>query len=133
MVRVWSGNRAKFVSQKALDLFSEIKPNSNPFDFRWEERNILGADSPRKPKIVWEHSLPVGQFIKELAQIETFELFQCEFLAYPGVCWITREEDDRLNSAGFKNHRPGGYLKCYDQCGIQIISEEEYKKTILQS
>ncbi len=133
LIRVWSGNRAKFISHKALELFSGIKPDLNPFDVRWEQRNILGFDSPRKPRIVWEHSLPVGQFIKELSTIETFEIFEPKFLEYPGACWITREEDDKLNSSGFKNGRPGGYLKCYTQCGIEVISEEEFKKSTLRS
>jgi len=60
LIRVWSGDRAKLISKNALELFREIAPEINPFDARWEQRNVLGNHGPRKPKIVWEHTIPVG-------------------------------------------------------------------------
>jgi len=131
LMRVWTGDRAKLVSKKALELFEKVKPEQNPFDVRWEQRGVLGNHGPRKPKIVWEHTIPVGQFIKEMAkECSTQEEVISKMLTYPGACWITREEDDMLNSNGFKNSRPGGFKKCYSQCGIEVLSESEVIKTI---
>jgi len=126
LMRVWSGDRAKLVSKKALELFKKEKPDQNPFDVRWEQRGILGNLAPRKPKIVWEHTVPVGQFIKEMAsECNTQEEVISKMFTYPGACWITRDEDDSLNSNGYKNMRPGGFEKCYSDCGIEVISESE--------
>jgi hypothetical protein len=127
LIRVWSGNRAKYVSKQALALFRERRPGLNPFDVRWEQRIVLGFHSPRKPKIVWEHSIPVGQFIKELAKCESLAEIEKKMDTYPGACWITREEDNLLNSSGYKNSRPGGFETCYAKCGIEVLSENEYK------
>jgi hypothetical protein len=41
LIRVWSGDRAKLISKNALELFREIAPEINPFDARWEQRNVL--------------------------------------------------------------------------------------------
>jgi hypothetical protein len=135
LIRTWSGNRAKLISKAALELFSSVKPEINPFDIRWEQRNILGTHSQRKPKIVWEHSIPVGQFIKELSTCKSFSEVETKMNLYPGVCWITREEDDALNSNGYKNSRPDGFKTCYTNCGIEVISEEELNsvRKIIQS
>lgn len=126
LIRVWSGDRAKLISKNALELFREIAPEINPFDARWEQRNVLGNHGPRKPKIVWEHTIPVGQFIKEMANECFSEEDVCKKIqTYPGACWITRQEDDLLNSNGYKNSRPGGFSKCYSDCKIEVITESE--------
>lgn len=38
---------------------------------------------------------------------------------YPGVAWISREEDIKLSQIGYQTERPGGFLKCYDEAGIK--------------
>ena len=87
LMRVWTGDRAKLVSKKALDLFEKEKSGQNPFDVRWEQRGILGNHGPRKPKIVWEHTIPVGQFIKEMErECSTQEEVISKMLTYPGAC-----------------------------------------------
>jgi hypothetical protein len=87
---------------------------------------VLGNHGPRKPKIVWEHTIPVGQFIKEMANECFSEEDVCKKIqTYPGACWITRQEDDLLNSNGYKNSRPGGFDKCYLDCGIEVLNESQ--------
>jgi len=126
LMRVWTGDRAKMISKKALELFEMEKPDQNPFDVRWEQRGVLGNVGRRKPKIVWEHTIPVGQFIKEMAdECSTEQEVIRKMKTYPGVCWITRDEDDSLNSNGYKNSRPGGFSKCYSDCGIEYLTESE--------
>lgn len=126
LIRVWSGDRAKLISKNALALFREIAPDINPFDARWEQRNVLGNYAPRKPKIVWEHTIPVGQFIKEMTnECSTEGEVLDKIKTYPGACWITRQEDDALNSKGYKNTRPGGFSKCYEDCKIEVVAESD--------
>ena len=45
---------------------------------------------------------------------------------YSGVCWITRQEDDILTKSGYRSNRPEGWKKCYEKCGIEVITIEDY-------
>ena len=40
---------------------------------------------------------------------------------HTGVCWITREEDDRLNKSGFRSKREEGWQAVYEKCDIKVI------------
>jgi hypothetical protein len=39
---------------------------------------------------------------------------------YGALCWVTREEDDKLNQNGFRHTRPNGWYECYKQVGIEV-------------
>ena len=40
---------------------------------------------------------------------------------HTGVCWITREEDNRLNKSGFRSNREDGWQVVYEKCNINVI------------
>ena len=37
------------------------------------------------------------------------------------IAIITKEENDRLDLAGYKQNRPNGVMYCYRDCGIELI------------
>ncbi len=71
-----------------------------------------------------EHVESVTAFIREViseadAGTLTFERFS-ELLERMRPLWITQEENERLNKAGFRCKRPGGWMAAYNQVGIKI-------------
>ena len=70
---------------------------------------------------MWEHTTPVNLLLNDLLSAETKDKAINILKNYSGVCLITREEDDILNSSGMRTVRPGGWKKCYETCGIEVI------------
>ena len=105
------------VSQSVLDLCNE--KGINPFHLLWPQRNILGKYEG-KSMLVWEHTTPLSQFFETLVSCNSIEEVGRAIENYSGVCWITREEDNRLNKI-FKQKRPNGWQSAYKQCGINVV------------
>lgn len=65
-----------------------------------------------------EHTTPISVLIHQMfienADIDEV-LHQCK------VVLITKEENAKLNSMGFRSKRPGGWEKCYQACGIEMV------------
>lgn len=79
---------------------------------------IVGGEKHR-PNILLEHTTPIGQLIERMVK-EPEEKWAMTLFCYSPVCWVTREENDRLNKSGFSRKRPNGWKKCYEQCSIVI-------------
>jgi len=123
VLRAWSDYPANYVSENCLKLF-----NSNKIDFTKIDRRhtlILGRNKEGKSKIIFEHSTPINELITTLMMLNNIESVNSALKNYSGACWITREEDNRLNKKGFKNKRYGNWVKCYEECKIKplLISE----------
>lgn len=130
-LRIVTGSHVSFVSEKVLDYLNENSIELNPFDLIWEERHKMGLVTINNRKYsmaVWEHTIPIKEFRESLLRKEDRDEIIEILLGYPGVAWISREEDMKLTHLGFQTKRPGGFLNCYDQAGIKLISEFDYKE-----
>ena len=132
-LRIITGSHVSFVSEKVLDYLSENKIIVNPFDLIWEERHKMGhinLNNRKYSMAVWEHTIPIKEFRESLIKKNNKASVRETLFEYPGVAWISREEDIKLSQIGYQTERPGGFLKCYDEAGIKLINEFTYKQII---
>ena len=122
LVAKYSDRPPMMASKKALAL-AESK-NKNLFEMRWAHRNRCGKVNG-KPALMWEHTTPNSTLCDKLMDCKTGEEIIKELMYYSGVCWITREEDDALNAAGYLTKRPEGWKNCYKSVGIEVIMIHE--------
>ena len=118
LVAKYSDRPPKMASKKALAL--AMSQNKNLFEMRWAHRNRCGKVNG-KPALMWEHTTPNSTLCDKLMDCKTEEEIIKELMNYSGVCWITREEDDALNAAGYLTKRPEGWRNCYKSVGIEVI------------
>ena len=118
IVAKYSDRPPTMASKKALAL-AESK-NKNLSEMRWAHRNRCGKING-KPALMWEHTTPNSTLCDKLMNCKTEEEIIEELMSYSGVCWITREEDDALNAAGYLRKRPQGWKNCYKSVGIEVI------------
>ena len=92
----------------------------NPFGLNWSKRQIVNAH--------YEHCIPIKDIKEGLLKCKSFEETH-EFLKKNViVCWITDAENKLLTNAGYRSKRPGGYLRCYLEVGIEILNETDFLK-----
>jgi len=118
-LKKWTNTRVSMVSEGVMKLAKER--GVDPFVLTWPHRKLFNADLKGKSEILWEHTTPLEEAFSELIQCNTKEQVWAFMKNYSGVCWVTREEDNRLNASGYKSKRPDGWQKCYGFCGIKII------------
>ena len=58
--------------------------------------------------------------------IPSFDMPADKIVKKETVAWITRAEDACLDKNEYKDSRPGGWRKCYKECGIDVV---KLKKT----
>lgn len=118
----------QFASKAAINECKKI--GVNIFDLKSTNKNacILGRDEKGKSLLIAEHMIPVNQLIKSLIQCNNKEDMKKVISEYPGICWVLREEDDRLNKKGYKNYRPSGGRAEYQECRIPVVESPYYKK-----
>ncbi|MBN1184077.1 MAG: hypothetical protein JXB49_17415 [Bacteroidales bacterium] len=105
-----SVNAKKLAATYGVDLCDKL----------WTDKNICGKTG-NKSNIVWEHTTPITELIDTLLKCQDIDCVKSILDEYSGVVWITREEDDCLISEGYRNERPGGWRRCYQECGIIVI------------
>jgi hypothetical protein len=115
----WTDQPVKMVSNKVWDECQNHTTKTDPFELLYEDRNKLGKVDG-KLRLVWEHTTPLSKFYDVLIKCENIEDVIEELKNYTGVCWISREEDNLLNKKGYRDKRPGGWEKCYKECGIEV-------------
>jgi hypothetical protein len=116
----WSDTCPSYISKDAEELAKQYKINLSTM--LWPNREVCGKIGS-KSKLVWEHTTPLGELFDALITCNSLDDVIKILNDYSGVCWITREEDDKLNK-GHKNKRPNGWKKSYEECGIDIIKLE---------
>lgn len=123
-LRTWSGSHSTFVSKKLLEHLENTKNNNNPFKLKWEDRNLLGRNEGSGKNIaVWEHTIPIKQLRDDIIKCKYELELECLIFNYPGIAWITREEDCRLTKLKFRDSRPHGFLDCYKLANIDLVTE----------
>ena len=117
----WSDGPSKMISRKALEFFKTRFPDIDPKKINWHQKYKLGKDDGKRGNIMWEHTTPVNLLLNDLLSAKSKEETVSILSNYSGVCLITREEDDVLNSNKMRTVRPGGWEKCYESCGIEVV------------
>ena len=76
-------------------------------------------------RLHWEHWRPAADLRRDILALEapTPEAV-AQVLRGSRVCWILLEENERLNSLGFKTNRPDPVV-CYGAAGIDLAYEWE--------
>lgn len=99
----------KKAKELGIDLYSMTWLNQNKFD-------------PKRKIFHYEHCNP----IKELrsAVLDTNENVQ-KILKRDIVCWILKSENKELDKRGYREKRPGGWQKCYKECGIEYMKNKK--------
>lgn len=82
-------------------------------------RNCLSNNKPGFEKLlVREHLTPKSEMKKHLADwsVPISEIIDGDF----DLALITAEEDKRLTDSEYRDKRPGGWRRCYRECGIEV-------------
>lgn len=120
----WTDLPPRFVSTEVLRLFEEQGINKDPFAMIYPDRKTLGRDENGRTIMLWEHTTTNHETYQTFVKCQSIEELKQAMDNHTGVCWITREEDNRLNKNGFRSSREGGWQKAYDQCGIKIVEKK---------
>lgn len=84
-----------------------------------ELRNCLSNNVPGfKKRLTREHLVPKAVMKKHLADwsVPISEIVENDF----DLALITAEEDERLKDSDYRDKRPGGWRRCYRECGIEV-------------
>jgi hypothetical protein len=103
---------AEYISEEAL----KICKVENPYGINYSGRKKTGC--------YYEHSTPIRILRDYLLNNDLTAEEVSQYMAENStVTWITPEENDKLNAAGYNNKRPGGWRKCYEELGIKIVQK----------
>ena len=121
-LKKWTDMPVAMISEGTATLAANT--SFDPFHLMWHHRNRFGKDPRGKSLILWEHTTPLQEVFEQLVKFDSEEEVRVYMSSYSGVCWITRDEDNRLNDAGYKSNRPGGWLKWYLECNIKVVTRQ---------
>lgn len=124
----WTDLPPTWVSTEIIRMFEENGINKNPFDLIYPDRKTLGYNENKRTVMLWEHTTPMNEMYQFLVKCKSSEEVAEVMKGYSGVCWITRDEDTRLNKNGHRANREGGWKKVYGDCGINVIDRNQYGK-----
>jgi len=117
-------DRVEYVSKELVDqliLNKQIKSPLEIFDYNWKHRKLLNA--------MYEHTTPVKELKESLIwHIENKEKAEEYLTKNALICWMTYEENRKLDANGFKSTRPGGWKNCYQVCGVNVYSKSDLIK-----
>lgn len=135
-IREYTNKPHKLISNKVADYFIQKFPNSSPFHVRYSNRKKFGILDNNQGFLLFEHTTPVKVFLESLSKAKTLEDIKNAMKDYSGVCLVTRDEDNCLNTKGLRSKRPQGWKLAYESCDIQVMDENQfntYKKQKLNS
>ena len=119
----WTDLPPKYVSTEIIRLFEENGIEEDPFSLIYPDRTILGRDIDGKTIMLWEHTTTNHETYQSFVKCQSQSELEEVMLSHTGVCWITREEDNRLNKGGFRSSREAGRKETYAKCNIQVIQK----------
>lgn len=117
----WTDLPPRFVSTEILRMFKEQGIDRDPFTMIYPDRNTLGRDENGRTIMLWEHTTTNHETYQSFVKCKSIEALKAAMDQHTGVCWITREEDTRLNRNGFRSSRTEGWQAAYKACGIEVI------------
>ena len=119
----WTDLPPKYVSTEIIRLFEENGIKEDPFSLIYPDRTILGRDIDGKTIMLWEHTTTNHETYQSFVKCQSQSELEKVMSSHTGVCWITREEDNRLNKGGFRSSREAGWKETYAKCDIQVIQK----------
>ena len=134
-LRLFTGTHATFVSESVLINIELEKLYVDPFELKHEQRNKMGKIPGWKFKngniremsfAVWEHTDTIKDMINLLITLDTKDAIADVLKNSPGVAWISRTENEKLNEKGYSKSRPGGALECYKEVNITLLNRDMY-------
>lgn len=131
VLRILTGSHASFVSIELVNQLKEAQNESNPFELIWEDRHKMSIQTDHgiiTP--VWEHTIPINELRNKILELRTFKNVYKTLINYPGIAWITKEEDKRLIAMKLHKYRPNGFLPSYQIAGIDLLNKEMYESRI---
>lgn len=124
-------------SEKAYQQFFDLT-GKDIREFNWNSkvRTKSGRNIIVHQYFVDEHMTTAHDFKYELIYLYkqgnlTVEKIK-ELISLQRLCWITKEENDMLNQAGFRNHRSNPY-EAYMACGIEIYDKQNSDLNVMIS
>lgn len=120
----WTDLPPRFVSTEIIRLFEERGIDKDPFTLIYPDRKVLGRDDQGRTIMLWEHTTTNHETYQTFVSCQSIEELQEAMDAHTGVCWITRDEDHRLNKSGFRSLRTEGWQKAYEACNIKVIEKK---------
>jgi len=128
-ISCWSDKPYKMISKKIADHFIINHPTVNPFKLKWKTCKKYGVVGDRNQRyIVFEHTTPISMVINQVFSSKTFDEILNVLELYSGICLITRDEDNVLYDKGYGSNRTIGWVKAYNDCGIEVITESQYNE-----
>ena len=100
----WTDLPPKYVSTEIIRLFEENGIEEDPFNLIYTDRKMLGRDENGRTIMLWEHTTTNHETYQTFVKCQSQEELKEAMLNHTGVCWITREEDNRLNKSGFRSN-----------------------------
>ena len=69
-----------------------------------------------------EHAYTATEELKDILRLKIDNRYDLLMHIYDNysMCFITKEEDKALRDHHYTTTRPGGWRKCYEECGIKI-------------
>ena len=131
-IREYTNKPHKLISKKVADHFISNFPTLSPFNVRYSNRKKFGTLDGGQGFLLFEHTTPVAFFLEALSKSKTLEEVKLAMKEYSGVCLLTREEDNCLNTKGYRQKRPQGWKLAYDSCDIQVMDENQYNSYKLE-
>lgn len=107
---------ANYVSKKANNLCKSIC--NNLFYLTPPKQRTLKEKVPQLSGIILEHCNTLSCLLEKIfdKKENINSILKKDLL----TAWITKEENSNLNKKGYKNKRPGGWEKCYQDCKISL-------------
>ena len=115
------GSNIAYVSKAALKEVQSL--GLNPIDIlsgNYVAENLKKYDKGRK-KLIHEHVVPIKEITAAIENPQQYENVE-EIIDMMEIALITKTEDKKLTAMGFQSERPNGWKKCYEKCGIEIVT-----------
>lgn len=117
----WTDRPSQWVSRQIIARFQEQGIDRDPFQLTYADRKLLGRDEKGRTHMLWEHTTTNHQTYLQMMACRTQEELLLCMRNHSGVCWITREEDQKLNRMGYRSQREAGWESAYRECGIEVV------------
>lgn len=106
---------ADYASRAALYIAS--KRGISLSDMTWHNQTAKKRDPGRK-LFMRDHCVPIRELVD---LVLNSDVPVDDIVNQETVAWITRAEDACLRGAEYADSRPGGWQKCYAECGIDVV------------
>lgn len=124
----------KLIKNSGTDLFKDeeiekLKRGDEQEDYLQPKTHAFKSYAGAQTSLIWEHVVPTHLLIEEFFKSNDPSLEEyTKLLNYGMVCIVTKEEDNKLTSNGYRSKMPNNIcLKNnpwarYQECGINVVN-----------